>query len=186
MTALAALPRPPLAASGSWLITPDVGLMFWTLVVFGISFVILKLWVYPLIQAAIDRRQAAITESIDAAERQRAEAEAVLVQYHARLEEARQQAEEILARARRTAEEHEREAVATARLRREELLEQTKSDIEGETRRAIDDIREAVATLTILATEKVTRQALTEKDQRRLVEEALGGLDFTTLQGREN
>jgi F-type H+-transporting ATPase subunit b len=186
MVALAPLTPTPIAASGSWLITPDVGLMFWTLVVFGISFFILKRYVFPRIQVAIDRRQAAIVESMDAAERLRSESEKILAEYRERLEEARKQAEEIIARARRTGEEHEREAIDSARARREEMLEQTKRDIEGETRRAIDDIRAAVATLTILATEKVTRQALTEKEQRRLVEEALGDLDFTALQGREN
>ena len=53
------------------------------------------------------------------------------------------------------------------------MLEQTKRDIEAETRRAIQDIRNEVADLTILATEKVTRKTLTDDDQRRLVEEAL-------------
>ena len=43
----------------------------------------------------------------------------------------------------------------------------------AETRRAIQEIRNEVADLTVLATEKVTRKTLTEDDQKRLVEEAL-------------
>ena len=177
----------PLASSsGSFLISPNVGLMIWTLVVFGISVFILNRAVFPRIRDALDRRQQAIEESIDSQERLRAEAEGVLDEYRQQLAEARKQAEEIVTRARRTGEEHERETLESARAHREELLEQTKRDIEDETRRAIDEIRKAVATLTILATEKVTRKTLTSTDQERLVEEALGELDFTSLQGSEN
>ena len=60
-------------------------------------------------------------------------------------------------------------------------MEQTRRDIEVETRRAIQEIRREVADLTVLATEKVTRKVLDEADQRRLVEEALGELDFSAL-----
>ena len=72
-----------------------------------------------------------------------------------------------------------------ARRRREELLEQTRRDIEAETRRAISEIRGEVANLTVAATEKVTRRTLTEEDQRRLVDEALSELDFSALSGGE-
>ena len=64
-----------------------------------------------------------------------------------------------------------------------DALDQTRRDIEAETRRAIQEIRNEVADLTVLATEKVTRKTLTEDDQRRLVAEALEELDFTTLAG---
>jgi F-type H+-transporting ATPase subunit b len=73
--------------------------------------------------------------------------------------------------------------VEEARHKREELLEQTRRDIEAETRRAIQEIRAEVADLTILATEKVTRKALDPEDQKRLVEEALRELDFSQLSG---
>ena len=64
-------------------------------------------------------------------------------------------------------------------------MEQARRDIEQETRRAIQEIRNEVADLTVLATEKVTRKTLTEDDQQRLVEEALGELDFSALAGEE-
>jgi F-type H+-transporting ATPase subunit b len=177
----------PLASSsGSFLISPSVGLMIWTLVVFGISVFILSRYAYPRIRDALDRRQQAIEESIDSQERLRAEAEGVLDEYRQQLAEARKQAEEIVSRAREAGKEHERETLLEARERREKLLEQTKRDIEAETRQALEQIRKEVATLTILATEKVTRKTLTPTDQRKLVEEALGELDFTVLEGSEN
>ncbi len=171
----------PIAASGSWLITPDVGIMFWTLLVFGISLLILKKAVFPRIGEALDKRQHAIEDSIDTAERVKVEAEEVLAEYRQRLQEARQQAEEILARAHKAAESAQHRALEEAKERREELLEQTRRDVEAETRRAILEIRAEVANLTILATEKVTRKILNDDDQKRLVEEALAELDFTAL-----
>ena len=172
-----------LADSSSWLITPDLGLTIWTLVVFGISLFVLIKFVFPRIGMALDNRKKAIDESIDAAERTRVEADELLVEYRERLREARQQADEIVERARQTAAAQERDARAETQVRREQMLEQTRREIEAETRRVLDDIRRDVAELTVLATERVTRKLLTEDDQRRLVEEALSELDFTVLSG---
>jgi F-type H+-transporting ATPase subunit b len=177
----------PLAAAksgeGNFLVTPGLGLMLWTLAAFGLTLFVLNKFAFPRIAEALDRRQRAIEESIDTAARLRSEAEELLAQYRERLKEARAQAEEILVRARKAAEVREAEAINEAKERREELLEQTRRDIEAETRRAIQEIRNEVADLTILATEKVTRKVLTEDDQRKLVEEALGELDFSQLAG---
>jgi F-type H+-transporting ATPase subunit b len=169
------------ASSGSFLITPNVGLMIWTLILFGISMYVLWKLAFPRISEALDRRQKAIDDSIDAAERTRHEADELLAEYRERLKEARSQSEEILERARKAAEVHEHDSLAEAKARREQLMEQARRDIEVETRRAIQEIRREVADLTVMATEKVTRKTLTESDQRRLVEEALGELDFSAL-----
>jgi F-type H+-transporting ATPase subunit b len=171
----------PIASSGSFLITPNVGLMIWTLLLFGISVYILWKLAFPRISAALDRRQKAIEDSIDHADQIRHEADEILAEYRERLKEARGQAEEIIDRARKTGEMHERDSESEAKARREQLMEQTRREIELETRRAIEDIRREVADLTVEATEKVTRKVLTEQDQQRLVEEALSELDFTAL-----
>jgi F-type H+-transporting ATPase subunit b len=97
------------------------------------------------------------------------------------LAEAREQAQEIIERARKAGEAHERESEEEATRRREHLMERTRREIEAETRRAIQEIRREVADLTVLATEKVTRKTLTDDDQRRLVEETLSELDFSAL-----
>jgi F-type H+-transporting ATPase subunit b len=173
-------------SGGSFLVSPNVGLMVWTLLVFGISMYILGKFAFPRIAEALDRRQKAIEESIDAAERTRTEAEKILSEYRERLAEARGQADEIVARARKTGEAAESEIVVEARHKREEMMEQTRRDIEAETRRAIQAIRAEVADLTVLATEKVARKSLTDDDQKRLVEEALSELDFAALAGEEH
>jgi F-type H+-transporting ATPase subunit b len=168
---------------GSFLVEPGIGLMVWTLVAFGILLWLLGKLAFPRIAENLDKRQRAIEESIDTAERTRQEAEQILAEYRQRLQEARHQAEEIVARARKAGEVHERESLEEARKSREELMAQTRRDIEAETRRAIQEIRSEVADLTVLATEKVTRKSLDEADQRRLVEEALADLDFDALAG---
>jgi F-type H+-transporting ATPase subunit b len=173
------------ASGGSFLVSPDVGLMVWTLVVFGLALWFLWKFVFPRITEALDKRQRAIEESIDHADKVRQEADELLREYRERLADARGQADEIVSRARRTAEAAENETLAEARLKREEMMEQTRRDIEAETRRAIQQIRAEVADLTVLATEKVTRKTLDSADQRRLVEEALGELDFAALASEE-
>ena len=178
---IAAVSHMPIASSGSFLITPNVGLMIWTLLLFGISLYILWKLAFPRISEALDRRQHAIEESIDHAERVRHEADDLLAEYRERLREARDQAQEIVDRARKAADARERETLEEAQQRREQLMEQTRRDIDAETRRAIQEIRREVADLTVMATEKVTRKVLNEEDQRRLIDEALGDLDFSAL-----
>jgi F-type H+-transporting ATPase subunit b len=176
----------PLAAaaeeeSSNFLVSPDVGLMIWTLLAFVITFLILRKLAFPKISEALEKRQHLIEESIDTATRTKQEADEILAEYRERLKEARAQAEEIVARARKAGEATERQSLESAKETREELLEQTRRDIQSETNRAIQEIRKEVADLTVAATEAVTRKTLTGDDQRRLVEEALSELDFSAL-----
>jgi len=172
-------------SGGSFLVSPGLGLMIWTLVLFLITMWVLSKVAFPKIQEALDKRAAAISESIDAAERQRRESDELLAEYRARLAEAREQADDIMVRARKSAETAEAEAAAAGKEKREELVAAAKRDIEAETRRSLDQIRQEVADLTVLATERVTRKSLTGEDQKRLVEEALSEVDFSTLSGSE-
>ena len=177
----------PLAAdaakeeSSNFLVSPDVGLMIWTLLAFLVALFILRKWAWPAITEALDKRQRAIEESIDTAERARKDAAELLEEYRARLREAREQAEDIVARARKASDRLHEETIADARRSREDLMERTRRDIEAETRRALDDIRKEVANLTVMATEKLARKSLDDEDHRRLIEEALAEVDFSRL-----
>src|SRR3954468_8991192 len=164
---------------GNFLVTPNVGLMIWTLIAFGIALYILKRAAFPRIQEALEKRRTMIDESIDAAERTRVEADQLLAEYRERLSEARQQADEIVIRARKAADKTQDDARATAKETREEMLEDARRDIEQETRRSIAQIRREVADLTVLATEKVTRKSLTPEDHERLIQDALQEFDFS-------
>ena len=170
-----------IASSGGFLIEPGIGLMVWTLLVFGATMFLLSKLAFPRISEALGRRQKAIEESIDTAERTRTEAEQILGEYRERLKEARAQSDEIVQRARQTAETHEGEAKERGQELLAEAAKRAERDIEAASKRALDDLRKEVADLTIMATEKVTRKTLDDADQRRLVEEALGELDFSGL-----
>jgi len=169
--------------SGNFLVTPSVGLMIWTLLAFAAAVFILRKFAFPRIADALDKRRRAIEESIDHAEQTKREADELLEEYRARLREAREQADDIVARAQKAAANHEEQVKVKARQYREELMESTRKDIQTETRRALDEIRREVADLTVLATEKVTRKTLSDEDHRRLIEEALGEVDFSALAG---
>src|SRR5947207_8661920 len=169
------------AGSGNFLVSPNTGVMIWTLIAFGVTLLVLWKVAFPRIGEALDKRRRAIEESIDAAERTRKEADAILREYRERLREAREQAEEIVERSRKSAAHVEDEAKQEATEIREQMLAQARRDIEAETRRALDQIRREVADLTVVATERVTRKALGPDDHERLIKEALDEFDFSRL-----
>ena len=186
---LAAIPLASTEATeegGSFLVTPGIGLMIWTLAVFAFTLWVLKKFAFPAITEAIDKRAKVIKDSIDTAERQRDESDKLLAEYRQRLTEAREQSDEIIARARKAAESTKAEATVEGKAKREELVDAARRDIEVETRRALDDIRKEVASLTILATEQVTRRSLDDAAHRELVEDALREADFSALAGDQN
>ena len=166
---------------GSFLVTPGLGLMIWTLLVFGFTMWVLSKVAFPRIQEALDKRAKMIAESIEAAERTKQESEKLIAEYRARLKEAREQADDIVARARKAAETSKAQAAEEGKEKREELLAAARRDIEAETRRSLERIRKEVADLTVLTTEKVTRKSLDSADQKRLVDEALAEVDFAAL-----
>jgi F-type H+-transporting ATPase subunit b len=174
------------SGSGSFLVSPELGLMIWTLIAFGATLFVLSRVALPRIGEALEKRANAIRDSIDAAEKQRAEADRLLADYRERLKEAREQADDIVARARKAAEAAEAEAASSGREKREELVAAARRDIEMETRRSLERIRKEVADLTVLATEKVTRKTLDAEDHKRLIDEALKEVDFSALSPAES
>jgi F-type H+-transporting ATPase subunit b len=169
------------SSSGNFLVAPNLGVMIWTLIAFAIAMYVLSKLAFPRISEALDKRQKAIDDSIDSAQHTREEAEKILAEYRERLKEARAQSEEIVQRARQTAEAQEREGKERAQELASEAAKRAERDIEAATKRALGEIRREVADLTIMATEKVTRKTLDDSDQKRLVEEALGELDFSGI-----
>jgi F-type H+-transporting ATPase subunit b len=158
------------------------GLMIWTLVCFAITFYVLKRFAFGRIQTAIDERREKIRQSLDEADRARSEAHKLLEEHHALIATARGDAESILSEARKVADSQRdrlKEELDAERARR---VEETRREIEAETRRSIELIRSEVADLTLEATAKVTGKVLDDEDHRRLIEEAIGDLDFSVLE----
>jgi F-type H+-transporting ATPase subunit b len=163
------------------LIQVKPGLMIWTIVCFALAFFILRRYAFGPIQAAINERRERIRRSLEEADKARVEARRLLEEHRALIGQARGQAEEILAEARRVADSQRRRVKDETEADRQRRLEETKRQIEAETHRALQQIRAEVADLTLVATSKVTGKVLDDSDHKRLIEDAIKDLDFSVL-----
>ena len=172
------------ASSGLIEVVP--GLMVWTLICFLITFLVLRKFFWAPIQKSIDARRDRIRQAVEEADSARNEARELLEQNRAVLGQARSESADILAEARKVADAQIDRAKQEAETERQRRLEDTRKQIEAETTRAIGQIRSEVADLTIEATERVVGKVLDAEDQRRLVQEAVQGLDFSALEGSKS
>jgi F-type H+-transporting ATPase subunit b len=173
----------PVAANPLIQVTP--GLMIWTIVCFLITLFVLKRYAFGPIQKAIDERRDRIRQSLEEADRAREEARRLLEEHRKLIAGAQTDAEEILSEARRVADANERRMREELEADRQRRFEETRKQIEAETRRALEQIRVEVVDLSMLAASKVTRKSLDDDDHRRLIEEAVGELDFSVLERNE-
>jgi len=158
------------------------GLMIWTLIFFGVTFYVLKRAAFGRIQKVIDERREKIRRSIEEAEKARNEARRLLEEHRTLIGQARGQAEQILAEARKVAESMARRVKEETEADRQRRLEETKRQIEAETQRALEQIRTEVAELTLIATTNVTGKVIEDADHKRLIDEAIRDLDFSVLE----
>jgi F-type H+-transporting ATPase subunit b len=175
---------PSYVANGLIEVVP--GLMIWTLICFLITFYVLKRYAFGPIQKTIDERRERIRNAVEEADRARAEARALLEEHRALISQAKGEAGEILAEARKVADAQLARAKEETEADRQRRLEETRRQIEAETARALEQIRAEVADLTLVATSRVVGRVLTEEDHRRLIDEAIGELDFSALEGERS
>jgi F-type H+-transporting ATPase subunit b len=162
------------AASGP--LTIEFGLMFWTVVVFLLLLLILKKFAYPALLGAVEARERALQEQLDAAERNRAESEALLAEHKKLLAEARTQAHGLLVEARTTAEKERALAMEKTLQEQQELLERARREIVDERDQAIAELRREAVELSLAAASKLIGERLTSDVDRKLVQEYLSGL----------
>jgi F-type H+-transporting ATPase subunit b len=165
-------------------VTP--GLMIWTIVCFLISLFVLKRYAFGPIQKMIDARRDQIAQSIAEADNARTEARELLEQHRALIGQAKSESAEILADARKVGDAQLARVKEEAEADRVRRLEETRKQIEAETSRALDQIRTEVADLTVEATQRVVGKVLDTADHRRLIDEAIEGLDFSALERGRN
>jgi F-type H+-transporting ATPase subunit b len=159
------------------------GLMIWTIIFFGVVLFVLKRYAFGPIQKAIDDRRERILNAVKEADAARDEARNLLEEHRKLIGQAKTESEEILAEARRIGDaqrERVRQETEEDRTRR---LEETRRQIEQATVQALGQIRDEVGKLSLLAAEKITRKSLDDKDQQRLIDEALSEIDFSQLEG---
>jgi len=172
------------ASSGLIKVVP--GLMIWTLIAFGITFFVLRKFAFGPIQKIIDERRDRIENAIAEADNARNEARELLEQHRALIGQAKSESAEILAEARKVSDAQMARVREEAEEERQRRLEETRKQIDAETARAIDQIRGEVADLTVEATQRVVGKVLDAEDQRRLIDEAIEGLDFSALERGRN
>jgi F-type H+-transporting ATPase subunit b len=158
------------------------GLMVWTLVAFGITFWVLKRYAFGPVQKMIDERRDRIRQTLDEADRAREEARELLEEHRKLIGQAKSDAEAILAEARKVADAQRERVRQESDEDRTRRLEETYRQIDQATQQALAEIRREVASLSLLAAEKIARKALTDADQQRLIDEALSEIDFSQLE----
>ena len=162
-------------------VTP--GLMIWTIVCFLVVLFVLKKYAFGPIQKMLDDRREKIRAAIDEADHAREEARNLLEEHRKLIGQAKSDAEEILAEARKVADSQRERVREETEADRQRRLEETRRQIEQATHQALGQIRDEVGKLSLAAAEKITRKSLTDKDQQRLIDEALAEIDFSALEG---
>jgi F-type H+-transporting ATPase subunit b len=157
--------------------------LFWIIVSalnFVILLVILAVFAFRPLQRMLAERRARIEEGLRDAEQARRDRESAETERVAALQEARREANEILARAQKVAQETRDADIAATKAELERLRERAAAEIESEKQRAITELRNEVADLALKAASKVVGETLTGERERRLVEEFLNEANAPT------
>ena len=162
-------------ASGQ--LTVEGGLMFWTIVVFLVLLAVLKRFAWPAVLGAVQAREKALEEQLAAAQRDRAEAAALLAEHRKLVADAKAQAHGIVVDARQLAEKERGVALEKTKQEQEELLARARREISAERDRAIADLRREAVDLSLAAASKLIGERLGSETDRRLVLEYLATLD---------
>ncbi len=172
-----AFAAPDGAAGSTDLLAPDAGLMVWTLVVFIGLMWVLKRFAFKPLFAAVEERERALAEAIDGARRDREASASLLAEQKVQLDAARGEAQKIIADGRSVAEKMRSTMLEETRQQQNEMMEQARRDIEGETAKALADLRREAVDLAIAGAGKVIEQNLDSAGNRRIVDQFLASLD---------
>jgi F-type H+-transporting ATPase subunit b len=161
------------------LTTPAMGTLVWSTVIFALFFLILSKFAWKPILAAVKARDEMIKGSLEAAEKAREEMLKLQSDNEAILRKAREERENILKEAREVRDKLIAEAKGKASEEAEKLIEKARLGIEGEKRKALSEIREQVATLSIDIASKLLGEKLKQTgEQEKLIDNYLNDINF--------
>ena len=166
-------------AGGGGLMSLQINLMFWTLVIFLILFWMLRKYAFPPIFKAVEAREKALEDAIAGAKHDRDEAAKLLEEHRRQIENARGEAQRFIAEGRQVAEKMRTDLLEQARREQQEMLERARREIEAERDRAIIELRREAVDLAIAGASKVIEQNLDNTANRRLVETFLASVAST-------
>lgn len=156
------------------LVTPAIGLMFWTVVIFILLLVILKKFAWKPILKAVDDRNNSITEALSSAEKAKAEMEQLSANNEKILQEARIERDSIIKEARAIKENTISEAKNKASIEAEKIILSAKEQISNEKMKAMTELKNEIADISIQMAEKIIKSELKDgKSQKKLIEETL-------------
>jgi len=156
------------------LITPELGLIFWTALTFLILLFVLKKFAWKPILGAIGSREDGIKEALESAEKARLEMENLNADNERILKEARAERELLLKEAREIKTKMITDAKDEAQVQANKMIEQAQIAIESEKKSAMAELKNHVAGLSVEIAEKVIKEELSSKDkQLKLVESML-------------
>ena len=161
------------------LLTPNGGLMFWTLVIFLILFAILGKLVFPKITAAVEAREKALEEAIEGAKRDREEAARILAEQQKGIEAARVEAQKIIVEGRQTGDKLRAQMIEETQQQQQAMLERARREIEMEKENAIAELRREAIELAIAGASKVIEKNLDDQSNRKIVETFLASIPVT-------
>ncbi len=164
------------AASKPGLLALQGGLMFWTLVIFVLVFLVLKSFAFGPITKAVADREQALLDAIEAAKKDRDDAAKLLAEHRAAIEAARGEAQRFIAEARAQAEKMKSDMLEQTHAQQAELLERARRDIESEKTKAIDELRREAIDLALAGASKVIEKNLDDAQNRKLVESYLSSI----------
>ena len=159
------------------LVTPDFGLLFWMVVIFGLVFFLLAKFGFPVITDMVDKRSAKIAQSLKDADEIEARMASWKVEQAQMLEATRKEQSQMLREATETKARIVADAKAQAQAEADKILSEAKAQIEAEKESALRDVRKEIALLSVQVAEKVLRHELSDEGSQRafidqLVDEA--------------
>jgi F-type H+-transporting ATPase subunit b len=160
------------------LLTPNGGLMFWTIIIFAVLLFVLSRYAFRPMLAAVEAREHSLQRALDEARASREEAMRVLADHRQQLEAARGEAQRLIAEGRATAEQVRTDLLEQTRAQQQEMMERARRDIETEKTNAIADLRREAVDLAIAGASKVIERNLDSQADRKLVETFLGSLQL--------
>lgn len=154
------------------------GVMFWTLVIFGILFFVLAKFAFPPILGYAAAREKRIQDALDQAKHDREEAARQLEEQRQAILKARDEAQQIVGEAQKAAERVRRELLERAKTEGDDLIGRAKSEIEAERQKAIDSLRREAVDLAMAAASKLIEKKMDSQEDRRIVTEFLATADI--------
>ncbi len=158
-------------------LTVEGGLMIWTIVVFLLLLAILRKFAWPAILGAVEAREQALERQLAEAERDRAEAAALLAEHRKLVADARNQAHAIIAEARTASEKERALAVERTKAEQDEMLARARREIGAERDRAVAELRREAVDISLAAASKLIGERLGADTDRKLVQEYRATLD---------